>query len=293
MCKWSIFKTDLTPNMGSYSFLKRIILLINITGSIFLVQSCKDQPLKDELAIDADTATFNGTTQVQLSAQNVFNSMPGKQVVAELIASNQIEYNIDFVNDPLRLNNYTTENKKALNLGIYGTDLIIASTFDQTQESMAYLKCVNGLAGSLGVSAAFDQTMMDRMEANKENRDSTLEIVANAFKKADNWLNANNRPATSALIVSGTWIEALYVACCYSVGNDKLTESVLKQRESLTNLITLLTTTDQNEDVKEIRLALEALKADFDKANGEGVNKKDIIGAVNAKVKVLRDKCVK
>lgn len=274
-----------------YSFLKQISLIFILTGSVSLFQFCKDQPSKDELALDTDTTSFDGTSNVQLSAQNVFNSMPGKQIVAELISNHQIEYNLDYLNDPLKFNDYTTENKKAINLGIYGTDLIIASTFDQTQESMAYLKCVNGLAGSLGVSSAFDQHMMDRMEANKENRDSTLEIVSNAFKKADNWLNANNRPATSALIVSGTWIEALYVACCYSADNEKLTDAVLKQRESLVNLITLLNTTGQNEDIKEIRTALESIKADFDKANAEGADKIKIIQSVTTRVKELRGKC--
>ncbi len=270
--------------------------LLFFVSLVVLNWACRNQTAKDELAIEADTTQLPTTSKEQLSAQNVFNAMPGKQQITELITANQIEYNVDYVNDPINVTNYNLENKRAVNLGIYGTDLIIASTFDQTQETMSFLKSVNSLAANLGVSAAFNQNMMDRLEANKENRDSTLEIVAGAFKKADTWLKENNRPATSALIVCGTWIEALYVAARYTEPNNnkKLMAAVLAQQESLNNLIELLNTSQQTTDIKDMKTAFENLKKEFDKAaSTEDIDKNLVMKTISSQINTLRSKWVK
>lgn len=277
---------------------KKYVSIINLLLISLLVinTSCRFQGAKDELVIEADTTLVHSTSKEQLSAQNVFNAMPGKQQITELINAHQIEYNADFVNDPTLVNNYSLENKRAVNLGIYGTDLIIASTFDQTQETMSFLKAVNGLAANLGVSAAFNQKMMDRLEASKENRDSTLEIVAGAFKKADTWLKENNRPATSALIVCGTWIEALYVAARYTEPNNdkKLMTAVLAQQESLKNLIELLNTSQKTADIDEMKAAFENLKKEFDKAaSTEDIDKSLVMKTISSQINELRSKWVK
>jgi hypothetical protein len=280
------------PMRKKYFPISSVLLLYFVTMNT----GCRFQGTKDELAIEADTTQIHSTTKEQLSAQNVFNAMPGKQQITELINTHQIEYNVDYVNDPTRVNNYNLENKRAVNLGIYGTDLIIASTFDQTQETMSFLKAVNGLAANLGVSAAFNQKMMDRLEASKENRDSTLEIVAGAFKKADTWLKENNRPATSALIVCGTWLEALYVAARYTEPHNdkKLAAAVLAQQESLKNLIELLNTSEQTTDIKEIKIAFENLKKEFDKAaSTEDIDKSLVMKTISAQINELRSKWVK
>ncbi len=273
-----------------------IVSLLFLVNLIVMNSSCNFQGTKDELVVDTDTTQIPSTSKEQLSAQNVFNAMPGKQQITELINTHQIEYNVDYVNDPASVTNYNLENKRAVNLGIYGTDLIIASTFDQTQESMSFLKSVNSLAASLGVSAAFNQKMIDRLEASKENRDSTLEIVAGAFKKADTWLKENNRPATSALIVCGTWLEALYVAARYTEphSDKKLMAAVLAQQESLKNLIELLNTSEQTTDIKDMKTAFENLKTEFDKAaSTEDIDKTLVMKTINAQINALRSKWVK
>jgi hypothetical protein len=262
---------------------------------VFLNGGCNPSTNKEDLPLEDTTTSTPLINTTQLSAQNVFNAMPGKQQITELIAAHQIEYNVDYVNDPSKVNNYTTENSRAVNLGVYGTDLIIASTFEQTQESISFLKTVNGLASNLGVSSAFNQKMMDRMDANKENRDSTLEIVAGAFKKADSWLKENNRPATSALIVCGTWIEALYVATRYTEpNNDKLIAAVLAQQESLKSLIELLSTTQQNVDITDMKLVLQNLKTEFDKAASlETTDRVAVLKTITTQVTAIRTKWVK
>ncbi|MBK9285534.1 MAG: hypothetical protein IPM51_14630 [Sphingobacteriaceae bacterium] len=222
-----------------FIFYPVIILMINACGSGEKIDDSLDHMDSTRIAVE----------ETKLNAQNVFNTMPDRKEILKLIESHQIDYNADLLNDPNFVDKYTIESAKAVNLGVYGSDLSIASAFEQTQESIIFLKCVNVLAGDLGVNNAFDQSMFDRMEANKSSKDSTLEIITNAFKSADQILKTNNRPATSAIILSGAWIEGLYVSCkiTESLNSDEVAKSILSQEESLKNLIILLEASKLND----------------------------------------------
>ncbi|HRH11419.1 MAG TPA: hypothetical protein PLU73_07880 [Bacteroidia bacterium] len=249
---------------------------------------------KVEESLDAVDSTKLAVEETRLNAQNVFNSMPDRKEILTLIENHTIEYNADLLNDPKLLDKYTLESSKAANLGIYGSDLSIASAFEQTQESIIFLKCVNALAGDLGVNGAFDQHMFDRMESNKTNKDSTLEIITNAFKSADQILKTNNRPATSAIILAGAWIEGLYVSCKISetLKSEEVVKSILRQQESLRNLVILLESTKLDEGSRYILDDLITLR-DLFKA-GENVQEFDFesIKPISEKTSALRNKIV-
>lgn len=249
---------------------------------------------KAEESLDAIDSTKIAVEETRLNAQNVFNSMPDRKEILTLIQNHTIEYNADLLNDPKLLDKYTLESSKAANLGIYGSDLSIASAFEQTQESIIFLKCVNALAGDLGVNGAFDQHMFDRMESNKTNKDSTLEIITNAFKSADQILKTNNRPATSAIILAGAWIEGLYVSCKISetLKSEEVVKSILKQQESLRNLVILLESSKLDDGSKYILEELIALRDLF--KSSENVQQFDFesIKAISEKTSALRNKIV-
>ena len=248
---------------------------------------CKDSEKADENLVD-ENDTKNAVQETKLNAQNVFNSMPDRKEILILIEDHKIEYNSDLLSDPGVVHKYNLESSKAANLGIYGSDLSIASSFEQTQESMVFLKCVNLLANDLGVSSAFDAKMVDRMEANKQNKDSTLEIITNAFKSADEILKNSNRPATSAIILAGAWIEGLHVSCqiAKNLNSEAIVKSILKQKESLKNLIVLLDAANITEgsmyivnDLKNLQVAFKVAEENNTFTND---NIKDIISTAEA-----------
>ena len=259
----------------------------------FSFSSCKNgEKTDDNLVIDDNTK--QAVQETKLNAQNVFNSMPDRKIVLKLIDDNKIEYNPDLLNDPNSVSKYTIEFYKAANLGIYGSDLSIANSFDQTQESMVFLKCVNSLAAHIGVNNAFDQTMFDRMEANRENKDSTLEIITAAFKKADEILKVNNRPATSAVILAGSWIEGMYVSCqmAKTASGDKIIPTIIQQAESLKNLIIMLEASNLAEGTKFIVTDLKAIREAFSVAEANTVQNAETIKSVDEKVTSLRNKLI-
>jgi hypothetical protein len=270
--------------------MKKNLYKIIFLFSFVLFFSCgsekQDEIIAEEEHIkpDVEESKFN--------AQNVFNTLPDRKLVMKLIDENKIEYNPDLLNDPTKVNKYAVELAKAVNLGIYGADLSIASSFDQTQESMVFLKCVNVLAGFLGVNSAFDQRMFERIDANENNKDSILEIVTGAFKKVDEILKYNKRPATAAVILSGCWIEGLYVSCqmAQQVDTESITKAIVNQKESLKNLIVMLEGVSLDNDAKFILTDLKGLYDAFNVAETTTAYNRKSIASITEKISALRNK---
>ena len=254
--------------------------------------SCSNNADKDEFESDEETSL--STTESKIDAQQIFNTLPDRKLVLGLIEENQLQYNPDYLNDPTIKNKYTVEFFKAINLGIYGTDLSIASAFDQSQESMIFLKCVNSLAGQLGVNSAFDQTLFDRIETNKNNKDSVLQLVSGAFKQVDEILKTSHRSGTSATILSGCWIEGLYVSCIMAneARSTSVIKAIVKQKISLNSLIDVLEKIQLAENTKFVLDDLKSLCDDFTIAETATEYNTQTIENISKKIIALRTKIV-
>jgi len=269
--------------------MNKFIKYLTILSLLFYLAGCKPQA-EDNLVAEEGQSQINNS----VSAENVFNAMPDKDVVMDLISKNQIEYNPDLLNNPELLKKYTTEVYKALNLGIYGSDLSISNTFNKTQESLLFLKCVNILASDLEVSAAFDKRTIDRLESNRDNRDSLVLIVVNAFRHIDDILRSNNRSSTSALILSGCFIEGLYVSCKLA-GESKspeIAKAIIDQKRALGGLIMMLETVRLESDAAFLLAQLKDIDAAFGKASSSGLDNLQGLASISDKVENLRQKVV-
>lgn len=267
------------------------LLLFTITLSLF---SCGGNEKPDDIISD-DEKNQGAAIESQFKSQNFFNTLPDGNLVMKLISESQLEYEASLLNDPQSVNNYALEAAKAINLGIYGSDLSIASSFNQTQESLIFLKCVNILAKQLGVSSAFDEQLFERIDANNQNKDSVVEIVGNAFKRVDEILKNNNRPATAAVILSGCWIEGLYVSCqlAQRPGAQSLIKTIIAQKESLNNVIFMLEGVELEEASRFVLIELRQLQESFKIAESNAVYDKKTIADITLRISALRNKLTK
>lgn len=223
---------------------------------------------------DNDTLTNNDTTSAVTQekeknekAEKVFFSIPSPVETTTLLQQSGAKYNAKYLNPIENVSKYSSITAKALNLGIYGSDLSFTSIFSQTQESMLYLRCTNTLATSLGISGAFDENTTSRIEANLENKDSLLKIISDSYWTSDAYLKENGQPGVSALIVAGGWIEGLYIATqiANSTKNETIITRIGEQKLSLDNMIALLDSykTD-NPGITDLLKQFEGLKKAFD-----------------------------
>lgn len=252
----------------------------------FLITSCGNEGSKDKENMTEDsTSTGFQTSGKDTNVKNIIYSMPSPLETATMIQNSGAPYDKDLLNDVNNAKKYTSTNQKALNLGVYGTDLSYTSIYDQTQESMLYLKCANILATGLGISGAFDDKTADRLDANKNNRDSLLTIITESFWTADSYLKENERPGTSALIVTGGWIEGLFIAAqiAKNTKNEEIITRVAEQRFNLKNILGMLKKYEYDDNIMALIEGLKDIEKDFDSIT---VTKSETQTATDAKTGV-------
>jgi hypothetical protein len=225
---------------------RKKLLLLGAAASCFVLASCGGDDSKptvenegkkkiDKTLLDPDRS-FNTTFDGKLF------SVPSPVQTALLIKSLEIPFNETLLNSKDNLNGYTEETAKAMNLGIYGADLGYVTLYDQNSKALSYLSAVESLANDLGISGAFDKTFLERFESNSDNEDSMLVILSDAFRKGDNFLKENERKNTSALILTGGWLESMHLATAlYSESKEaKILQRIGQQKQSLETIIELL-----------------------------------------------------
>lgn len=270
----------------------RSFFILTVTSTLFF--ACSSNKNNDEETLADSNEATQVIEQQKINAQNVFTSIPGPDELSSLIAQTNLDYDASLLNNPDNLSKYTSDNFKAINLGLYGADMVYTNVYEQAQESMLYLKCVNSLCRSLGITGAFDEKTGERLQDNKENKDSLLSIVSKSFSKADEFLRENQRPGTSSLMVAGGWIEGLYLSgkVAEQAKTKKLIQKMSQQKKSLSDLITLVENSKVTGDGAFVLDGLKDLLVTYQKIPDNTTMSDEILAEINTKVFALRAKLV-
>ena len=241
--------------------IKQVLGLLTLTG--FLV-SCGEEPKATE-------GTSVAVVEEQMSeadlaqADAMIKNMPSPIEMAILVKHAGGEYNSSLLNDVKNLDNYVTNGKKTINMGIYSSDVGYTSLYKQTQETVFYLNNVRKLSDAIGLSDAFDQSMFDRVEANIENRDSLLQILSSSYDLANEYLKENNRMNTSVLMIAGGWIESMYLAANLGADGGRpepiISLRLLEQEQVLKKIVLAMRMVNDDPLVQEFADKLEKLSA--------------------------------
>jgi hypothetical protein len=235
------------------------------TACAIAISSCTSTDNQQDIAkVDENQEIIDSNNGKLEKVQEIFYTIPSPMEMASLLKKAGTSYNAKNLNNVHNVVKYTSAKKQALNLGIYGADLSYASIFNQNQESIIYLSCAKQLADQLGVTNAFNNETMDRIEINIENRDSLLEIISDAFYTIDGYLKENNRQNISALVITGGWIEGLYLATKISSESkstpEELKKRIADQKYSLGDLLLLIESYPADEGLADIKKDLTALQ---------------------------------
>ncbi len=238
-------------------------------GGLLVACNGEQEAIENEII---DKIVDEGITPERAAkTQLIFQTVPSPLETATLFQEAGAGYNVGITNPVENVNNYSTNAQKALNLGVYGADLSYANIFDQSQESMFYMNCAKKMADGLGITSAFSAETMERIEENMNNRDSLMTIINDAFWITDAHLKENGQDHLSALIITGGWIEGLYLgtkSLNKEAPNEKLMQRIAEQKYSLDNLIELLASYNKKE-VSALGVKIDALKTVFNKIEEE------------------------
>ncbi len=201
--------------------------------------------------------------------QGVISSVPNPVTMSTLLEKSGVVYSSDLLNPVENIDKYTTNYKKAMNLGTYGTDLVHMNIYDRTVSTVLYLKNIKDIANDLGLSQFFDYETLNRLSENTQNIDSILLITSSGFDRMTNFLLEQKRGSIAILLSYGIWIESLHLATnADKVSNrEAVYERIGEQKEVMDNIIILLSAYQHQPEFKELVKNAEMLKKEFDKVN--------------------------
>jgi len=248
----------------------QLATVVFFTVSLSLtVVSCSCDGKKSQVGT-ADSIKIDSKMMEDFSKSKlIFYSLPSPLETAMLIKKTGVTYNEDILNPLGNISRYTTNQQMALNLGIYTADLSYTSLFDQTQTAMKYMGNAQKLAEGLGIMEAIDKSTIKRLEENMNNRDVVMEIISESFMNSNSLLNENNRPALAVMVLTGGWIEGLYLATTLTNGemenNKRLLDKIIYQKLSLLTVMNMLDSyKGDTPEIKQLYDKMNELKIIYD-----------------------------
>lgn len=200
---------------------------------------------------------------------NILQSIPSPLEVSSLIKEVGGKYDPNHLNPTKSVENYTMTYKKALNLGIYSTDLGYANLYDQRQDILNYLDAVKGLADGLGIGQFFDYEQIKKLANSSNNIPELLKVTQQNFEKITDHLATNRRESVSVLILAGGWVEALYLTTLVyeSTKDARLKEKIGEQKIALEQIRKVMNLYSDKPNFKGIIRDLEQLSLVYKKVN--------------------------
>ena len=247
-------------------FFKFSILIVCAT---MLLQSCDNSEKEDDAALDnlmTDKKSVE-ISQAQLEIMDgLIKSIPTPLEISALIKDEGIKFSPHLLNPANNVQKYSTNAKRAFNLGIYGADLGYINIYDEKQEAITYLDAVLSLSDQLKMSQFFDLATIKRMATNSKDLDSLMDISTSNFEKMNAYLQEHKRGNLSAYMVLGGWIEGLNILAEVSKSSKdvKLMEKVGEQKIALGQIMLLLDIYKNDPVVAEMLPAMLDLKKIFD-----------------------------
>ncbi len=244
--------------------IKQLVIVVLVT--IFL-GACNQNKKSEKTSLENALEVELDTTSQMIKFENSLFSLPSPYQLSILIKEIGSNYNSELLNPSGNYRQYTSLFKKSINLGIYGADLAYLNIYEQSPSAATYFSIIKIMSDELGLSAAFSPTLFKRLENNVDNQDSLLYIMTNTYRDIDFFLKENQRQREGALVLSGGFIEAMYILTNLAVEtkNKELIQRVGENKQPIENLIKILSPYyNESEDIAKLVDDLIDLAYEFD-----------------------------
>lgn len=282
---------------------RKPLLNLLLLSFVLLVGACSNDATTTKNGVftspDSLTSTENkSSTESTGKYEMVISDIPFPFEILDNLYSKKIPFNEKSMNEVANVENCNLYNSKAMNLGIYGADLAYAVTYEEFKSIGASIKVTKRLAEELNIPYAFDQAVMDKYSMYKDNKDSLTKIVYDSYYQVDKHLKNDERVGMAALVVTGSWLEGLYISTKTFIDapknedNSSLYKVIYEQKQSLKIVIKLLEEYKKDAYVSKVIEELNGITSEYNNISSDvTMNEKQLI-ALHAKIESFRAKVV-
>lgn len=223
-----------------------------------------EQPQGGEIIVIQENE-LDSTSSLNTTINGKMFSIPSPIQMASMIKDNISSFNEELLTDPENVANFTTEFKRAINMGVYGADLGYSTIYENNTKAVSYLSSVEKLSDELGIAGAFDQNLLERFIENGNDKDSMLVIMSEGYREGDKFLKDNEEHNVATLILTGGWIESLYFAAMSyeETNSQEVANRIGEQKTALKTIIELLEGYNADEFYTNLINDLKDLQTDF------------------------------
>ncbi|OFX22218.1 MAG: hypothetical protein A2033_06975 [Bacteroidetes bacterium GWA2_31_9] len=228
--------------------------------------------------------------------ENMIQNISSPVEIASLIRSTGMPYSQKYICKTDDIEKYDSNFKRAIGLGILGADLGYLNMYNKTGSVLGNLSTIKSIADELKIGQFFDFSTLKRLSVNNENLDSLIFISTQSFNNMDSYLRESDRTSISALIVTGLWIEGLYIASQVVKENKHkdLAERIGDQKIIINDLLIILRNykSDPNfasliADIEAVKERYADIKISYIKGEPEAVEKDGMLVIVQNETSVV------
>lgn len=268
----------------------KLILIVVLAG---ILCSCTSDKKPDDQAFleSLDTTKTAGSGVDEEVINSILDQIPSPIEISMLLKESGSKYNAALLNPSDNLPKYNSNFNKALNLGIYGTDLGYTNIFGNNQDGIKYISSIKSLADELNIGQFFDVKTIGRLATNSKNLDSLLLITTMNFNQINHYLQSQSRDNLSVLLLTGGWLEAMQITCqtaAKNPQNKQLQETIGEQKIILEQIMLLFSFYKEDSNMVSLMEDLNQLKVAFDKININYTYKESTMEIVDG-VAVIKD----
>lgn len=212
---------------------------------ILVLAACGGQKKTDDTEFNAslDSIADNGPKIDEDLVNGILQQIPSPLEISSILKESGSKYESSILNSEENLSKYNSVYKKAMNLGVFGTDLGYTNIYEQSRDGIKFLAAIKTLANDLHIGQFFDVETIGRLASNSKNLDSLLLITTQNFNDINSYLQTQGRSKVSVMLLTGGWVEAMHVVCqvaSKNPNNKELAEKVGEQKIILEQLVLLL-----------------------------------------------------
>ena len=278
-------------------------LLIPVLPFALLLNSCGSGSKEEqETASDSlttavaqnDSEELNDTTKFKFDFALANIPSPANRV--QDIVALGVPYDHSLLHLTSKASLYSTEFKRALNMGIYNMDMAYAMMNDAGQDVLNSMRTIIGLSEALGMQSSINAMVGKRFESNIGNKDSLFTVWDEILIKSDTYLRSNDRVYTASLVFTGSWLESLYLSSKIAekvtdpVKREKIRNNLWEQRMHLGNLVKLFNDYKSKKECSELLADLDPIYQEIIANRQPSELSDEDMSSISKKIFALRDK---
>lgn len=238
--------------------------------SLALITSCQSKKGKwSDASLDMpDSLEIAADMQISEEAmEEIVQNVSSPIEMAALIKEIGMDFSVDYLATTDFVDRYNTSYQMAYILGIFGADLGYLNIYNKNTQVVDYLTSINRLADGIKVGQFFDFSTLKRLSTSRENMDSLMYISVHSFNNMDSYLRETHRGHLSALMITGIWVEGMYLATQVAKENSDpaLLVRIGEQKLNMNNLFLILNAYKSQKQIQDLMDVLNEIKVEFDK----------------------------